>query len=266
MTTKKSWQQKLREFGARESEKLTIPAWACNYGERLNLHELHIADAIAVRGLYAFFRGWLRPLTLGFVLASIVFAIAFISVRGMIITLQDSIYIPLSDNGSVADFPDLTQANSQENIRKFLESCLEGLYSLNSNSYQKTFKTYSNRCYSRSKQSLLARSVIDSKIFSFIGKVGAGAETKAKAKLVAFEMTSATDVGQILSEDGYLQYGYEVKGVFTKYDMETNIKQKAPAKFQVVVRNVVPFANPSGLTIISSRLIWDKHDDVESDQ
>jgi hypothetical protein len=261
MTDKKTLKQRVKEFvdkGKNEAKKLTVPKWAVDYAERIHIHELRIADAIAVRSIYSFFEGWLRIITVILSVACLVSFIAFSSVRGMIITLGDAMYIPLSNDGQLVNFPNLAVPLEKNKIESYLEGCLEGLYSLNSLSYQKTFKATSNKCFSRSKQQKLAISVVESNIFEFIGQADSKSKQLSKGRLVGFDVQEMNEVGQNLSDQGFMTYGYEVKGIFTKYDMATGVRQAAPATFQVVLRNVVPFASESGLTIMSARLKWDR--------
>lgn len=264
MKNSKSLTQRFKDFGKRETAKLTVPTWACSYGERISIHELRIADSIAVRAIYGFFERWLRPLAIGFFVATSICGIAFVSVRGMVITLGDAMYIPLTSDGRIVHFESLAEPIPESKVKDFVEKCLEGLYSLNSNTYQKTFKIHSNRCFSRSKQQKLAISVVESNIFNFIGTKDTNIKAASRARLVGFDVQSSVDVGQVITDQGYVQYGYEVRGNFTKYDMATGVKQVAPATFQVVMRNVVPFASPSGLSIISVRLKWDRPGEVET--
>lgn len=261
MTDKKSIKQRFKDFvlkSKNEAAKLTVPRWAVDFSKRIHIHELRIADAIAVRSIYMFFEGWLRIITKIAFVACVFCFIAFTSVRGMIITLGDAMYIPLTDDGQIVDFQDLSKPIEKSKLENFLESCLEGLYSLNSLSYQKTFKLNSNKCFSRTKQQKLAISVVESNIFDFIGGVDSKSKQLSKGRMVGFDIHVMTEVGKNISNQGFMTYGYEVKGVFSKYDMATGVKQAAPATFQVVLRNVVPFASESGLTIMSARLKWDR--------
>lgn len=253
--------------GKQQASLLTVPQWACNYAARLNVHELKIADSIAYRTIYAFFERTMRPLFWLTLFAAGVSTISFMSVRGMVITLNDSIYIPTTDDGAIVEFTDLTAPIPEIKIKGFMERCLEGMYSLNTISYAKTFKIYANQCFGRSKQQLLVKSVVDSQIFDFVTTSSPSSGSKkssSSAKMVAFDVTDIEQIGNIDTEKGYAQYAYEVRGVFTKLDMTTSIKQAAPATFQVIVRNVVTFAHPDGLSFVSARLKWDRPNKVES--
>jgi hypothetical protein len=258
--------QKIKEFGKNETKKLTVPRWAVEYGNRIDIHELRIADAIAERELYNFFYWWLKVITTVVLAACLVMFFAFNSVRGMIITLPDAMYVPLTSDGQLVKFEDLARELPQEKIKGFLENCLEGMYSLNSLSYQKTFKLYSNRCFSRTKQQKLAMSVVQSNLYEFIGGIETKTKSDSRARMVSFDVTEIKSVGKSIADAGYMQYGFEVRGKFTKYDMATRVKQVAPATFQVVLRNVVPFANESELTIMSARLKWDRQTEVVTNE
>lgn len=258
---------KIIEAGKQHASLLTVPQWACDYASRLSVHELKIADSIAYRSIYAFFAHWMRPLLWLVLFVAALSTVSFTSVRGMIITLNDSVYIPVTDDGVIVEFTDLTKAVPEITIKGFMEKCLEGMYSLNTISYAKTFKMYSNKCFGRSKQQQLVRSVVDSQIFDFVTNTSVGSSSRkslSKAKMVAFDVTEIEPVGSIDTEKGYAQYAYEVRGVFTKFDFSTSVKQVAPATFQVIVRNVVSFAHPDGLSFVSARLKWGRPNQVES--
>lgn len=239
-----------------EEDKILLPKWSVDLAKRLDITQLQLADSLAKRSVYNYLSkpfSYIVVLYFGIIILVI---ISYALLKGQDMTIPATRYVPVNSMAQPVAFSSLKSELVEEDLHRFVKECIEGLYTLNSNTYVQTFIQHSNRCVRATSQVNLISAFTESGLDALLTPSKNTRNQLSKARMIAANVNSIEVKGKRDAGSAY-EYGVEVTGTLNRTDFMTGQSAFVSAKWQIVVSRVNEFVSPDGFVITRHRLMWE---------